>query len=151
MNNRVCKICGADISGLNRSAQYCSENCKKERDRLRNQKNKMKRNQSLPDDTPTCPMCGMKSLMLITHITRIHGMTEAEFKVKYPDCQLYTEEYLKEQSSRVKGDKNYFYGHGAENSPFSKHFVGYQGKSDAEMEQCIRELKERSSESHKES
>jgi hypothetical protein len=142
MNERVCKICGVDISGLNRSAQYCSDACKKERDRQRNRKNAIKRNQNLPENAPTCPMCGLRSNALDTHLVRTHHMTVDEFMTKYPGLPVYSEEYAKDKVERVSGDKNPGYRHAGKLSPFCKDFVKYEGLTEEEIKKEIDQVKE---------
>jgi very-short-patch-repair endonuclease len=46
-----------------------------------------------------------------------------EYKEKFPNSAIRSESYLKEQSERIKGDKNPAYQHGGKYSPFSEKFI----------------------------
>lgn len=51
--------------------------------------------------------------------------------------EQYAKEKLERKGSRVKGENNPGYQHGGRLSPFSKKFVNYQGKDEAEVEREI--------------
>jgi hypothetical protein len=154
MSERNCKFCGVDISHLSYKNNYCCEEHRKEAKKAWNRdyfkKKKIETNATLPEGTPVCPMCGLKSNALDTHLVRTHHMTVEEFTTKYPGLPVYSEEYATYKSERIKGDKNPAYQHGSELCPFSENFVGYQGKSQAEIDASMDAVKAKSSKSNRE-
>jgi len=110
----------------------------------RNEKLKMKLGDDY-DKTVECGICGLRANDLTSHITRIHEMSIQDYKGKYGPIR--SEEYLKRQSDRIKGDKNPAAGHNGEYSPFSVNFYLRQGHSQEESEKLA--IDKQQSKNHK--
>lgn len=75
------------------------------------------------NDKVTCQMCGQTMKDLTSHIFRKHGIKAEKYKELYPGAPIRCESLLKQQSERIKGDKNPAYQHGGKFSPFSNNFI----------------------------
>lgn len=75
------------------------------------------------NDKVTCQLCRQTMKDLTSHIFRKHGIKAEKYKELYPGTPIRCESLLKQQSERIKGDKNPAYQHGGKFSPFSNNFI----------------------------
>jgi hypothetical protein len=82
----------------------------------------IKSNQKLLDEGAIpCKICGLISHNLTSHIIRKHKLKIEDYKKRYGPIR--SEQFLKEQSERISGDKNPAYGHGGKFSALSSNFI----------------------------
>ena len=86
--------------------------------------------QLLKEGAVECKICGLIAHDLTSHITRTHKITTIEYKNKHGNI-IRSNNYIQDQSERIKGDKNPAYNHGGKYSPFSDKFI-YSDKIDKE-------------------
>jgi hypothetical protein len=60
---------------------------------------------------------------LTNHIFRKHNIKAAKYREMFPDAPIRSDALLKQQSERIKGDKNPAYQHGGKYSPFSLKYI----------------------------
>ena len=78
--------------------------------------------QLLKEGAVECKICGLIAHDLTSHITRTHKITTIEYKNKHGNI-IRSNNYIQDQSERIKGDKNPAYNHGGKYSPFSDKFI----------------------------
>lgn len=111
---KKCEYCKNDFMAKRKNKTTCSGKCWYNLNRSKNY---------APTDTMVeCAVCKMKSNDLTSHISRTHKMKIADYKTFY-NAPIRSEAYLKDQSDRVKGDKNPAYQHGGKFSALSDKFV----------------------------
>lgn len=74
-------------------------------------------------DLVKCEICGQEMQSLASHLFRKHNINTETYRQLYPGAKTLSDYLTREQSERVKGDKNPAYQHGGKFSPFSKNFV----------------------------
>jgi len=119
-----CLYCNTILENSHHSVKYCNSICNekyKEEEELRLNHEKYKD----IDDIPTCVICGIKGLNLVSHINNKHKISVSEYKDKYNLSQsdIYHQSYL--DKIGVTGERNGAYNHGGKYSPFSKKFIYY--------------------------
>jgi hypothetical protein len=60
---------------------------------------------------------------LTNHIFRKHNIKAAKYREMFPNALIRSESLLKQQSERIKGNKNPAFQHGGKYSPFSLNFI----------------------------
>lgn len=119
----ICLDCGVELS----SGQQLSKHVKNDHGYFNYTEYKLKhrlvksKEELLGEGAVTCKLCGMVSHDLTFHISRVHNISVEEYKEKYGPSR--SEKYLKDQSERIKGDKNPAYEHGGKFSPLSDKFI----------------------------
>lgn len=83
--------------------------------------NKLKEKNINDTDMICCKLCEVKSHDLASHIIRIHKMNIQSYKHLYGEIR--SKKYLKEQSERIKGNKNPAYQHSGKFSSLSDNFI----------------------------
>ena len=111
---KPCLYCEKLFTFKKKSARFCCLRCQQ-----LNMKSKKIVNE---DGMVSCIICGLKANCLTSHITRMHDMSIEEYKTQY-NSPIRSEKYLKEQSSRISGDKNPAYQHGGKFSALSDKFI----------------------------
>lgn len=70
----------------------------------------------------SCEICQRKFLQMSgQHLKKEHNITYSEYKIKFPNAIMISEEAFKKSSERMKGSNNPGYQHGGKFSPFSKN------------------------------
>lgn len=111
---KPCLYCKKLFTFKKKFAKFCCLRCQQ-----LNMKSKRIVNE---DGMVSCTICGLKANCLTSHITRMHNMSIEEYKTQY-NSPIRSEKYLKEQSSRISGDKNPAYQHGGKFSALSDKFI----------------------------
>jgi hypothetical protein len=75
------------------------------------------------NNSVTCQICKQKMKDLTSHIFYKHGIKAEKYKSMFPNMPIRCESLLKQQSERIKGNKNPAYQHGGKYSPFSLNFI----------------------------
>ena len=75
------------------------------------------------NNSVTCQICKQKMKELTNHIFRKHNIKAAKYREMFPNALIRSESLLKQQSERIKGDKNPAFQHGGKFSPFSLNFI----------------------------
>lgn len=90
---------------------------------------------------PTCKKCGWKAFTLVSHIRYDHGMTADQYRQEYNvgDEAIYHPTLIQRKSDRIAGEHNPGYQHNGSMSSYSKKYAQYDGLTDEEKEQRIRE------------
>lgn len=148
---RFCKQCSKNVSNLYRTKKFCDDSCKKEFYRnFYQQKNLEKILQnSNPKDLITCKICAFQGKDLAKHIGVFHKMPVEEYKIKYNVIHIRNDSYLKQQSERIKGNKNPGYQHNGKFSKLSKNYI--HGFSQKEKENISKKIGESNSNNDKRS
>ena len=109
-NQNLCLYCQTPTKN-----KYCSRSCEQTYRKVINVKDKDKKVQ--------CQICKvMYSHNLTSHITRKHKMSCLDYQKNYKS-PIISNEYFKNSSDRVKGDKNPAFNHGGKFSSLSKNFI----------------------------
>jgi very-short-patch-repair endonuclease len=90
------------------------------------------------NNSVTCQICKQKMKDLTSHIFYKHGIKAEKYKSMFPNMPIRCESLLKQQSERIKGNKNPAYQHGGKYSPFSLNFINGTEK----VEETKRKAKE---------
>ncbi len=142
----TCEVCGTVFeSKTNKPAIYCSPKCRRvgsnEKTRLKNQEEFLKLHGNDPL-MPVCKECGWKAFDLITHITKFHKMSMAEYYAKH-NCtvnDVFHPKQLDARREKISGEKNPGYQHGGTMSSLCPNFKKYEGLTDEEKSQKINEV-----------
>jgi len=125
-----CELCGNEFESKTK-AKFCSEECKveirkqKQRQKHKEKLNKKFENKIVQKEYVVCKICGLKSRSLDTHLNRTHKMSNQDYYSKF-NCDkhsIYCDDYLTENSDRIKGENNPGYQHNGKFSPFSENFI----------------------------
>lgn len=83
-----------------------------------------------------CKICGFRSPDLAGHPSRVHGISQDEYKTRYGS--------IKSEATReaMKGEKNPAFNHGGRLSPFSRKFLKYT--DDTKFDEAIEQLHKKS-------
>jgi len=75
------------------------------------------------NNSVTCQICKKEMKELTSHIFRRHGIKAEKYKSIFSGHPIRSDFLLKQQSERIKGNKNPAYQHGGKYSPFSINFI----------------------------
>ena len=134
-----CIICGSKFKPIAASSVCCSQECKDEHRRIkvrekRAEEARIKFANADPSEYVECAICGLRGAEITKHVMKEHGLTSEQYRAKFgvaTKCQ--------KTIDGVSGANNPGYQHGGKLSPFSKKFVGYDGLTDFEKRNKIRE------------
>lgn len=117
---RRCENCEIDLPTKPYNVKICSDRCRQD---IKNKKTLEK-----TPDAVTCKLCGLVSINLTTHLSRIHNLKKEEY-IKQYDSPAMSESYQKSLSLKIAGKNNPGYQHGGKLSSWSKKSVHYSDES----------------------
>ena len=144
----TCEWCGVEYAFGKKITRYCSHKCaaafSAEKKRLLSQEEFLIEH-GHDENMPVCKECGWKAFDLTTHITKFHKILMKDYYKKYScdSSSILHEERRLDRSQRKQGDKNPFYNHGGKYSHISKNCIDYEGLSEEETNQRIKEIQKK--------
>lgn len=137
-NKKVCVICEKEYYNTSYQSRTCSKECKEE---LYDKEHKPK----FFSEKIECLICGRMVYSIKNHMQAHKDWTFDKYKEHFNlnNNDLFSNEYKKFMSERVKGDKNPGHQHNGKFSSVSKNFKNYDNLSEEEVNISIKKVKDK--------